>query len=29
MDDIGLVVEYDELEEGTKHLEYIAEDTMQ
>jgi retron-type reverse transcriptase len=29
VDDIGLVVECDELEEGTKHLECIARDTMQ
>jgi hypothetical protein len=29
VDDIGLVVECDELEEGTKHLEYIAKDTIQ
>jgi hypothetical protein len=29
VDNIGLVVECDELEEGAKHLERIAEDTMQ
>jgi hypothetical protein len=29
VDDIGLVVECDELEEGVKHLERIAVDTMQ
>ena len=29
VDDIGLVVECDELEEGAEHLERIAEDTMQ
>jgi hypothetical protein len=29
VDDIGLVVECDELEEGTKHLECIAKDTIQ
>lgn len=29
VDDIGLVVECDELEEGTRRLERIASDTMQ
>ena len=29
VDDIGLVVECDELEEGAEHLKRIAEDTMQ